>query len=142
MIPAERIEQSILLIRGHRVLLDSDLAELYRVTTGNLNKAVKRNADRFPSDFMFRLTAQEVGDLLFQSGISKPVGRGGRRTLPYVFTEQGVPMLSSVLNSQRAVSVNIEIMRAFVRLRAPEKRGETRSDRSSCQNFTAGDGIA
>ena len=99
------------------MLLDSDLAELYGVTTGNLNKAVKRNLDRFPTDFMFQLSAEEAGDLIFQSGISKREGRGGRRTPPYAFTEQGVAMLSSVLNSDRAVAVNIEIMRAFVRLR-------------------------
>jgi hypothetical protein len=116
-IPAERIERAILLIRGQKVLLDSDLAELYGVTTGNLNKAVKRNLARFPGDFMFQLSAPEAHDLIFQFGISKAGGRGGRRTLPYAFTEQGMAMLSSVLNSDRAVAVNIEIMRAFVRLR-------------------------
>lgn len=117
LIPAERIERSILLIRGQKVLLDSDLAELYGVATGNLNKAVKRNLDRFPSDFMFQLSSEEARALIFQSGISKPQGRGGRRTPPYAFTEQGVAMLSSVLHSDQAVAVNIEIMRAFVRLR-------------------------
>ena len=98
-------------------MLDSDLAELYGVTTFNLNKAVRRNMDRFPQDFMFQLTADETRVLRFQIGMSKPKGRGGRRYLPYVFTEQGVAMLSSVLRSKRAVRVNVEIMRTFVRLR-------------------------
>jgi hypothetical protein len=98
-------------------MLDADLAALYEVTTFNLNKAVKRNIDRFPQDFMFQLTAEEARALRFQLGMSKPTGRGGRRYLPYVFTEQGVAMLSSVLRSKRAVQVNIEIMRTFVRLR-------------------------
>lgn len=98
-------------------MLDSDLATLYGVETFNLNKAVKRNADRFPADFMFQLTREEARSLRFQIGMSKTRGRGGRRTLPYVFTEQGVAMLSSVLNSKRAVHVNIVIMRAFVRVR-------------------------
>ena len=102
LVPRERIEQTILLIRGHRVMLDADLAKLYGVTTFNLNKAVKRNSDRFPEDFMFRLSAQETAALTFQIGISKPRGRGGRRNAPYVFTEQGVAMLSSVLRSKRA----------------------------------------
>lgn len=117
LIPAERIEKSILLIRGQKVILDADLAELYEVETFNLNKAVKRNIDRFPDDFMFQLTKEEADSLRFQNGISKTEGRGGRRYLPYAFTEQGVAMLSSVLRSSRAVSVNVEIMRAFVRLR-------------------------
>lgn len=114
IIPVERVAQSIRWIRGQKVLLDSDLAALYGVTTGNLNKAVKRNAQRFPSDFMFRLSTQEVQNLRFQFGISR---WGGRRALPYVFTEQGIAMLSSVLNSERAIRVNIAIMRAFVKLR-------------------------
>ena len=117
LIPRERIEQAILLIRGHRVMLDADLAKLYGVATFNLNKAVKRNADRFPEDFMFRLSTQEAAALTFQIGISKPRGRGGRRYAPYVFTEQGVAMLSSVLRSKRAIQVNVAIMRAFVQLR-------------------------
>jgi len=116
-IPDERIEKAILLIRGQKVMLASDLAKLYGVTTFNLNKAVKRNMDRFPSDFMFQLTKEEAEGLRFQIGMSKPAGRGGRRYLPYAFTEQGVAMLSSVLHSKRAVLVNIAIMRAFVRLR-------------------------
>jgi hypothetical protein len=114
IIPIERIVQAVHWIRGEKVLLDSDLAKLYRVTTGNLNKAVQRNAKRFPPDFMFRLSAGEVRNLRFQFGISS---WGGRRTLAYAFTEQGVAMLSSVLNSERAVRVNIAIMRAFVKLR-------------------------
>ena len=102
-IPVEVVKGKIYLVRGQKVLLDSDLAEMYGVETFNLNKAVKRNIDRFPEDFMFQLTPEEAGPLKFQIGISKPEGRGGRRYLPYVFTEQGVPMLSSVLNSKRAV---------------------------------------
>ncbi len=114
LIPTERIEQAIFLIRGHKVILDVDLAKLYGVTTFNLNKAVKRNLDRFPEDFMFQLTYQEVRNLIFHFGISS---WGGTRKLPRAFTEQGVAMLSSVLKSKRAVQVNIEIMRAFVKLR-------------------------
>lgn len=117
LVPHERIEQTILLIRGRRVMLDADLAKLYGVTTFNLNKAVKRNMDRFPEDFMFRLSAQETVVLTFQIGMSKPRRRGGRRYAPYVFTEQGVAMLSSVLRSKRAIQVNIAIMRTFVKLR-------------------------
>jgi hypothetical protein len=113
VIPIERIARAILVIRREKVMLDSDLATLYGVTTGNLNKAVKRNAGRFPTDFMFQLDAEEVANLKFQFGISS---WGGRRRLPYALTEQGVAMLSSVLNSERAVKVNIAIMRAFVKL--------------------------
>jgi len=116
LIPPERIERSILLIRGHKVMLDSDLAELYGVTTKRLNEQVRRNLSRFPEDFMFQLTESETRLLRSQIATSKE-GRGGRRYLPYAFTEQGVAMLSSVLNSERAIKVNIEIMRAFVRLR-------------------------
>jgi ORF6N domain len=115
IIPIERVVRSIRWIRGQKVLFDSDLAALYGVTTGNLNKAVNRNRDRFPSDFMFQLSAEEAEDLIFQIGRSK--GRGGRRHRPYAFTEQGIAMLSSVLNSDRAIRVNIAIMRAFVKLR-------------------------
>jgi len=114
LIPVERIERMILLIQGHKVLLDKDLAMLYGVTTGNLNRAVTRNQDRFPDDFMFRLTREEFHNLKFHFGISS---WGGTRKPPRAFTEQGVAMLSSVLRSKRAVQVNIEIMRAFVRLR-------------------------
>ena len=111
------VEQSIYLIRKHKVMLDEDLARLYGTETGALVRAVQRNRERFPEDFMFQLSEQEVSSLRCQIGISKP-GRGGRRYLPYVFTEQGIAMLSGVLNSPRAIAVNIEIMRAFVRLRS------------------------
>jgi ORF6N domain-containing protein len=105
-------------LRGQRVMLDSDLARLYGVETKALNRAVSRNPTRFPVDFMFQLTAAEGRDLRYQSGTSNPTaGRGGRRYRPYAFTEQGVAMLSSVLRSPRAIAVNVEIMRAFVRLR-------------------------
>jgi ORF6N domain-containing protein len=114
MIPLERITRAILLIRGQKVMLDTDLAELYNVDTGALNRAVKRNSGRFPDDFMFQLSLEEAERLRCQFGISN---RGGRRYRPYAFTEQGVAMLSSVLHSERAVRVNIEIMRAFVQLR-------------------------
>ncbi|NLI77228.1 MAG: ORF6N domain-containing protein [Candidatus Riflebacteria bacterium] len=109
------IEASILHIRGQNVMLDADLAKLYGVETFNLNKAVKRNRERFPEDFMFQLTESEFADLRFQNGMSS--SHGGRRHPPFVFTEHGVAMLSSVLRSPRAVQVNISIMRAFVRMR-------------------------
>jgi len=115
IIPIERIARAILIIRGQKVMLDSDLAALYCVTTGNLNKAVKRNAGRFPPDFMFQLDVEEVVNLKFQFGISS---WGRRRRRPYAFSEQGVAMLSSVLNSERAVEGEHRlIMRAFVKLR-------------------------
>ena len=114
-LPMERVEDRILSIRGHRVMLDADLAELYGVPTKRLNEAVRRNAARFPEDFMFQLTADEAEILRSQFATSN--GRGGRRYIPYAFTELGVAMISSVLNSERAVLVNIAIMRAFVRLR-------------------------
>ena len=114
-IPVESIEKAIFLIRGHKVMLDADLAELYGVTTGNLNKAVRRNLDRFPPDFMFQLKKEEYESIRFQFGILKKGQHS--KYLPRAFTEQGVAMLSSVLRSKRAVHVNIEIMRAFVRLR-------------------------
>jgi hypothetical protein len=116
LVPAERIEQAILLVRGQKVMLDSDLADLYAVPTKRLNEQVRRNRRRFPPDFMFQLTPGEARALRSQNATSNR-GRGGRRYLPFAFTEQGVAMLSSVLNSERAVVVNIEIMRAFVRLR-------------------------
>ncbi len=115
IVPIERIQSAILLTRGQRVMLDADLAEPYGVETRALTQAVKRNAERFPRDFMFRLTKKEFGSLRSQSVMSR--SWGGRRYPPYVFTEQGVAMLSSVLRSERAVRVNIEIMRAFVQLR-------------------------
>ena len=117
VVPAERIEQSILLLRGHKVMLDADLAALYGVSIKAFNQAVKRNRQRFPEDFIFQLTAEETAALRSQI-VTLETGRGKhRKYLPYAFTEQGVAMLSSVLNSDRAVRVNIEIMRAFVRLR-------------------------
>jgi hypothetical protein len=114
-IPPERIERRILLVRGQKVMLDADLADLYEVETKELNLAVRRNADRFPEDFMFQLSALEFRNLRFQSVTSS--SWGGRRYRPFAFTEQGVAMLSSVLRSTRAVQVNIAIMRAFVKLR-------------------------
>lgn len=117
LIPVEIIEKKILLIRGEKVMLDSDLAELYGVKARVLNQAVKRNIARFPDDFMFQLSKEEHDALRSQFVILKR-GRGAHRKYsPYAFTEQGVAMLSSVLNSDRAIKVNIEIMRAFVRLR-------------------------
>ena len=121
----DRIDAAIRLFRGQRVVLDSDIAHLYGVTVASLNQAVKRNASRFPSDFMFRMTGEDLADLRGELGATRlksqfvisKIGRGGRRSLPCAFTEQGVAMLSSVLRSPRAIQVNIEIMRAFVRLR-------------------------
>jgi hypothetical protein len=115
IVRADQIEALILLLRGQRVMLDADLALLYDVETRVLVQAVTRNRDRFPEDFMFRLSREEFADLRSQIGISSR--GGGRRFPPYAFTEQGVAMLSSVLRSGRAVQANIEIMRAFVRLR-------------------------
>ena len=117
IVPGSLVSNRIHLVHETRVMLGADLAVLYGISTSNLNKAVSRNRARFPRDFMFRLTAKEHALLIFQSGISKPLGRGGSRHLPFAFTEQGVSMLSSVLRSERAVQVNIAIMRAFVELR-------------------------
>jgi len=116
IIPSERIVNQIFLIRGKKVMFDRDLAELYGVTTGNLNKAVRRNIKRFPEDFMFQLTKEELKYWIFQFGTSNKEKMGLRRS-PFVFTEQGVAMLSSVLNSERAIQVNIRIIRAFTKLR-------------------------
>ena len=112
------IQSRILALREQRVMLDADLAQLYSVETRVLVQAVKRNLARFPEDFMFQLSAEEWAALRSQSVISNTEGRGGRRTAPYAFTEQGVAMLSTVLGSPRAIAVNIEIMRTFVRVRA------------------------
>ena len=112
----EQIKRRIYSVRGQNVMVDSDLAQLYEVETYILNRAVQRNKERFPEDFMFQLTSDEAGALRFQFGISN-TGRGGRRYLPYAFTEQGVAMLSSVLRSERAVQVNIALIRAFVAMR-------------------------
>ncbi len=114
LIPDDIISNKIFLIREVKVMFDKDLAELYGVSTGNLNKAVKRNIKRFPEDFMFQLNNEELEILKFQIGISS---WGGTRTLPYAYTEQGVAMLSGVLNSDRAISVNIQKMRIFTRIR-------------------------
>ena len=143
IIPAARITQSIHFLRGQKVMLDSDLAVLYGVTTAALNQAVRRNQARFPADFMFQLTAGEEEDLRCHIGVSKKgarlisqfviskPGRGGRRHRPYAFTEQGVAMLSSVLKSERAVKVNIGIVRAFVKLREALE-----TNRELAQKFT------
>ena len=114
ILPDEVVASKIRFIRGQKVILDKDLAELYTVPTGNLNKAVRRNLKRFPDDFMFQLTQKEFENLIFQIGTSS---WGGTRKMPYVFTEQGVAMLSSVLNSERAILVNIYIIRVFTKIR-------------------------
>jgi len=114
--PVELIERRIYVVRSQKVMLDTELAQLYRVPTFRLNEAVKRNRNRFPEDFMFQLNPAETEALISQIAMSKK-GRGGRRTPPYVFTEHGVAMLSSVLNSERAVQMNILIVRAFVKMR-------------------------
>jgi hypothetical protein len=114
IIPDELVMNKIYLIRGQKVMLDRDLAELYGVTTGNLNKAVIRNIGRFPDDFMFTLTKEEMNNLMFQNGISS---WGGTRKQPRAFTEQGVSMLSGVLNSKTAIRVHIQIIRVFAKMR-------------------------
>ena len=118
MADLQLIQSKIYEIRGHKVMIDRDLAELYQVTTGNLNKSVQRNIKRFPADFMFQLTKEEFDqlktNLIFQNGISN---WGGTRKLPYAFTEQGLAMLSGILSSDTAIQVNINIMRAFVAVR-------------------------
>ena len=118
MADLQLIQGKIYEIGGHKVMIDRDLAELYQVTTGNLNKSVQRNIKRFPSDFMFQLTKEEFDqlktNLIFQNGISN---WGGTRKLPYAFTEQGLAMLSGILSSDTAIQVNINIMRAFVAVR-------------------------
>jgi hypothetical protein len=124
IIPLERIQSFIFLIRGEKVLTDQQLAELYQVPTKVLLQAVKRNRERFPNDFAFQLARQELAHLRSQIVTSKK-GRGGRRYLPYAFTEQGVAMLSSMLRSKRAVQVNVAIMRAFVSLRRLLATNET-----------------
>jgi hypothetical protein len=116
LLPADTIQQRILLVRGKRVLLDADLARFYGVETRELNRSVSRNPERFPDDFAFKLSLEETRALMFQVDTSKP-GRGGTRKPATVFTEQGVAMLASVLRSDRAVAVSVAIVRAFVRLR-------------------------
>ena len=115
IVPAEAVDLRILTVRGHRVMLDADLAELYSIEIRALNQGVRRNIERFPDDFMFTLSDEEWRAI--RDSLGQTRGWGGRRNPPYAFTEQGVAMLSSVLRSDRAVTVNIEIMRAFVRLR-------------------------
>ena len=118
LVPVERVERAILILRGRRVILDSDLAALYGVTVSRFNEQVKRNAKRFPDDFAFILTREEYEALRSQIAILKP-GRGGhRKYLPYVFTEHGAVMAASVLNSPRAIEMSVDVVRAFVRLRA------------------------
>ena len=117
LISIEKIERAIYLIRGQKVMLDRDLAKLYEVPTGALNQAVRRNRERFPADFMFQLTAAEVAELNLSQIVIGSEKHRATRLRPYAFTEQGVAMLSSVLRSKCAISVNIEIMRAFVKLR-------------------------
>ncbi|HLN96958.1 MAG TPA: ORF6N domain-containing protein [Pyrinomonadaceae bacterium] len=115
-VPIERVEQAILLIRGEKVILDSDLALLYGVTTARLNEQVKRNQDRFPADFAFRLTKQEFTNLISQFATSSSK-HGGRRRVPLVFTEHGAIMAANILNSKRAVQASVQVVRAFIRLR-------------------------
>lgn len=118
LVVAENIETRILTIRGQKVMLDADLAELYGVETKRLNEQVRRNSERFPEDFMFQLTSEEFIHLRSQIATSNnPVGRGGRRYLPFVFTEHGAIMAASVLNSPRAVEISVHVVRAFVHLR-------------------------
>lgn len=116
LVPVEHITRAILVLRGHRVLLDAELAALYGVSTGRLNEAVKRNAERFPEDFRFQLTSQEATALISQFATSKP-GRGGRRKLPWAFTEHGAIQAANVINSPRAIEMGIYVVRAFVQLR-------------------------
>ncbi|MCA1600317.1 MAG: ORF6N domain-containing protein [Acidobacteria bacterium] len=115
-VPVERVEQAIFVIRGERVIIDSDLAKLYGVTTARLNQQVRRNGERFPDDFMFEITKEENESLMLQFATSQG-GRGGRRKLPLVFTEHGAIMAANVLNSKRAVRASVQVVRAFVRLR-------------------------
>ncbi len=115
LIPIERIERAIILVRGEKVMLDSELAEIYGVETKRLNEQVRRNLNRFPSDFMFQLTAEEAENLRSQFATSSSYG--GRRYLPYAFTEHGALMLANVLNSERAAQTSVQVVRAFVKLR-------------------------
>jgi ORF6N domain-containing protein len=116
LVPIEQIDGMIQTIRGVRVMLDRDLAKIYGVPTFRFNEAIKRNRHRFPPDFMFELTRKEFDDLISQSAMSKP-GRGGRRTLPYAFTEHGALQAANVLRSQRAVQMSVFVIRAFVKMR-------------------------
>jgi hypothetical protein len=116
IVPVERIEKSIYLIRGKKIILDSDLASIYGIPTYRFNEAVKRNKKRFPEDFMFQLKREEVDILISQNAMSKP-GRGGRRSLPYVFTEHGAVMAANILKSPIAVEMSVIVVRAFVKMR-------------------------
>ena len=145
MVDLQRIQSKIYEIRGHKVMINRDLAELYQVTTGNLNKSVQRNIKRFPSDFMFQLTKEEFDqlktNLIFQNGISN---WGGTRKLPYAFTEQGLAMLSGILSSDTAIQVNINIMRAFVAVRRlisnppVDKNAELREEMKKLKDYMEG----
>jgi hypothetical protein len=126
-----KIEKIIYIIRGQKVMLDSDLAALYEVETRIFNQSIRRNEKRFPKDFMFQLTKDEHESLRSQIEISKKVGHGGRRYEPFAFTEQGVAMLSSILNSENAILINISIMRTFVKIRKVLGADETLSDKLS-----------
>jgi hypothetical protein len=131
IVPVEQVQAKILTIRGHRVILDADLATLYGVTTSRLNEQVKRNIERFPADFAFRLSREEFDGLMSQFATSN-AGRGGRRKLPYAFTEHGAIMAASVLNSEQAVQISVFVVRAFVQLRrmlVPYKELMTRLER-------------
>ncbi len=116
LVPIERIERAIIVVRGEKVMLDSELAEIYGVETRILNQAVRRNINRFPADFMFQLTVAEAESLRSQI-VTSNEGRGGRRYLPYAFTEHGALMLANVLNSERAAQTSVQVVRAFVKLR-------------------------
>jgi len=137
ILPASAISHKIYFLRNTRVMLDSDLAQLYGVSTSSLNQAVRRNLKRFPRDFMFQLTKKDTERLTSQFVISNSLNRGGRRYFPYVFTEHGVAMLSSVLHSDRAVQVNIAIMRAF----SPCSRDARHSRRLAPQNRRNGEAL-
>ena len=116
LVPIEQITRAIVVLRGHKVLLDTELAALYGVTTARLNQQVRRNRRRFPADFLFHLTTEEFAALMMQNATSKP-GRGGRRKLPFAFTEHGAIMAATVLNTSRAVEMSVYVVRAFVKLR-------------------------
>jgi phage regulator Rha-like protein len=128
IVPVERIHRYIYLLRGEKVMLDEDLAELYEVETRVLVQAVKRNIRRFPAEFMFQLTQEEFQCLRSQSVISNSPGRGGRRYPPYAFTEHGIAMLSTILNSEKAIQVNIAIIRAFIQMRKILAQGSGTND--------------
>lgn len=125
---SERIERAILLVRGQKVILDTELARLYGVAVGRLNEAVKRNIERFPGDFMFQLSFQELRGLRSQIAISNK-GRGGRRYMPYAFTEHGAIMAANVINTQRAIEVSVYVVRAFVKLRTVLSTNKTLADK-------------